>query len=89
VLGGANNVFKVKKYCSLTEKGDAIVPPLNPKSIYAEILNKTTLALMFTSDILYFALFLCTIGYLFYFCQNIYFLKKKLPDPSQNQMVTP
>jgi hypothetical protein len=27
-LGGANNVSKVKKYSFLTEKGDAIVPPL-------------------------------------------------------------
>jgi hypothetical protein len=25
---GANNVFKVNKYCFLTEKGDAIMPPL-------------------------------------------------------------
>ena len=27
-LGGANNVFKVEKYCFRQKKGDAIVPPL-------------------------------------------------------------
>ena len=54
----------------------------NTEFIYAEILNKTSLALIFTSNIFYiffsFIIKLCCIS--FYFCpcpgQNIYLLKK-------------
>jgi hypothetical protein len=104
LLGGANNVFKVKKYCFLTEKKgcDRATSPLyeprvylhfeiwtliilkcwplswlakkaqwqNTEFIYAEILNKTSLALIFTSNIFYiffsFIIKLCCIS--FYFC---------------------
>ena len=58
----------------------------NTEFIYTEILNKTFLALMFTSDIFYifisfiikssiYAIFRYVTGYLFYFCscQDIYF----------------